>query len=69
MVKEKVDLLLQRFKEISKNRRPINFFTSTKALTMDIISKIIFGQELGCIKDPEFRNQFIEYLHSTFKMG
>ncbi|QSZ31914.1 hypothetical protein DSL72_001483 [Monilinia vaccinii-corymbosi] len=36
---------------------------------MDILSKIVFGKELGCIQDPIFKNHFIEYLHSTFDMG
>ncbi|CAG8974303.1 hypothetical protein HYALB_00011972 [Hymenoscyphus albidus] len=69
MVKENVDLLLKRFEGFAKNGSPVNIFTSTKAFTMDIISKIVFGKELGCIEDPAFRNQFIEYLHGTFEMG
>lgn len=69
MVKEKVDQLLQRFEECAEEGKPVNIFTSTKAFTMDIISKIVFGKELGCIQDPDFSNQFIEYLHSTFDMG
>ena len=38
---------------------------------MDVISSIVLGPqtELGRIQDPEFRNEFIEYLHSTFDMG
>lgn len=69
MVKENVDLLLTRFETFAEERKPVNIFTSTKAFTMDVISKIVFGKELGCIQDPAFRNQFIEYLHNTFEMG
>lgn len=69
MVKEKVDLLLSRFEEYAKKENPININASSKAFTMDIISKIVFGKALDCLRDPNFRNQFIEYLHSTFDMG
>jgi cytochrome P450 len=69
MVKEKVDLLLQRFEDFADQGKPVDIFNSTKAFTMDVISKIVLGKELNCIKDPQFRNQFIEYLHSTFDMG
>jgi cytochrome P450 len=69
MVEEKVDQLLGRFEEFEAEGKPVNISAGTKAFTMDIISKIVFGKELGCIQDPVFKNQFIEYLHSTFDMG
>jgi cytochrome P450 len=69
MVQRKVNEILARFEEFAESGRPLNFFASTKAFTMDIISTIVFGKALGCIQDPQFRNQFIEFLHSTFEMG
>ena len=69
MVKSKADNLLSRFEEFATRDEPINMFRATKAYTMDVISTIVFGKELGCISDPKFRNKFIEYLHSTFEMG
>lgn len=69
MVRAKVDRLLERFDEFAARSEPVNMFRATKAFTMDVVSTIVFGKGLGCIDDPEFRNQFIEYLHSTFEMG
>jgi cytochrome P450 len=69
MVKEKTDFLLRRFSEISAAGKPVNIFNTTKAFTIDIISQIIFGKESKCMEDPNFRNQFIEFLHATFNMG
>jgi hypothetical protein len=36
---------------------------------MDIISKILFGQQVGCLDDPEFRNDFVKYIKEAFEMG
>jgi hypothetical protein len=36
---------------------------------MDIISKIVLGQEIGCIDEPDFRNEFIENLNAAFGTG
>ncbi|KAF2275724.1 cytochrome P450 [Westerdykella ornata] len=69
MIKAKVDEILARYEEFAERGQPVNIFTSTKAFTMDIISTIVFGKPLGCIQDPQFRNQFIEFLHTTFEMG
>ena len=69
MVKCKVDHLLSRFEEFAARDEPINIFRATKAYTMDVISTIVFGKDMGCISDPHFRNEFIEYLHSSFEMG
>jgi cytochrome P450 len=69
MVKEKTDFLLRRFSEISAAGKPVNIFNATKAFIMDVISQVIFGKELKCMEDPNFRNQFIEFLHASFDMG
>ncbi|KAF2180130.1 cytochrome P450 [Zopfia rhizophila CBS 207.26] len=69
LVKLKVDQILERFEAFVEKGEPVNIFRSTKAFTTDIISTIVFGKPLGCIQDPDFRNQFIEFLHSTFEMG
>ncbi|KAF2265020.1 cytochrome P450 [Lojkania enalia] len=69
MVKVKVDEILGRFEEFAAKREALDIFRATKAFTMDIISTIVFGKPLGCIQNPDFNNQFIEFLHSTFEMG
>lgn len=69
MIKSKVDEVLARFEDFAARGEPLNFFASTKAFTMDVISTIVFGKALGCIRDPQFGNQFIEFLHTTFEMG
>jgi hypothetical protein len=68
MIKSKVDEMLARFEESADRGQPLNFLTTAKAFTMDVISTIVFGKALGCIQDPQFRNQFIEFLH-IFEMG
>ncbi|KAK7186865.1 benzoate 4-monooxygenase cytochrome p450 [Paraphaeosphaeria sporulosa] len=69
MVKNKVDRLLERFNSFASQSQPVNMFKASKAFTMDIISDIVLGKELGCIDNPEFKNQFIEYLHASFASG
>lgn len=69
MVKTKVDRLLERFNGFASQSQPVNIFKASKAFTMDIISDIVLGKELGCIDNPEFKNQFIEYLHASFASG
>lgn len=69
MVKAKVDRLLERFNGFASQSEPVNMFKAAKAFTMDIISDIVLGKELGCMDDPEFKNQFIEYLHASFSAG
>ncbi|CAI6335377.1 unnamed protein product [Periconia digitata] len=68
-VKDKVDRLLERFVESSNRSEPVNLSMAVKAFTMDVISEIVLGKELGFMMDPGYRNQFIEYLHFTFDMG
>ncbi|KAF2682097.1 cytochrome P450 [Lentithecium fluviatile CBS 122367] len=69
MVKSKADHLLGRFEEFANRDEPVSMFRGTKAFMMDVISSVVFGKEMGCIADPDFRNKFIEYLHVTFEMG
>jgi hypothetical protein len=69
MVKTKVDRLLERFNGFASQSQPVNMFKASKAFTMDIISDIVLGKELGCIDNSEFKNQFIEYLHASFASG
>jgi hypothetical protein len=36
---------------------------------MNVISKILFGQQVGYLDDPDFRNDFIKYNKEAFEMG
>lgn len=69
MVQDMVRFLMGRFEQLATQGRTINITTSTKALTMDIISKVVFGKELGCIRDSGFSNPFMEFLHASEEGG
>jgi cytochrome P450 len=68
-IKQQVDKLLSRFSAFSESSTPVNVNTASKAFTMDIISKVLFGKEVGCLDDPEFRNDFVTYIREAFEMG
>lgn len=68
-IKQQVDKLLGRFSVFAKSSTPVNINAASKAFTMDIISKILFGQEVGSMDDPEFRNDFVRYIKEAFEMG
>jgi cytochrome P450 len=68
-IKQQVDKLLDRFSAFAKSSTPVDVNAASKAFTMDIISKILFGQQVGCLDDPEFRNDFVRYIKEAFEMG
>ncbi|KAI1389022.1 cytochrome P450 [Hypoxylon trugodes] len=68
-VLEKTKQLVARFETASVQSTPICITAASKAFTMDIISKIVFGEELGCVTDPNFDNEFSRYLEAAFKIG
>ncbi|KAF1955975.1 cytochrome P450 [Byssothecium circinans] len=65
----KVERLLRRVDLCAKSAKPICVTSACKAFTMDVISKIVLGREIGCIDEPDFRNEFIENLNAAFKTG
>lgn len=69
MIESKVEKLMSRFENFAAARTPVNLFNASNAFTMDIISKMVLGEEIGCLDDPNFRNEFIEHLHAAFEMG
>jgi len=71
MIQSKITKLLNRFKNLSNPSNPqaVNIHAACKALTIDVISEIVLGQDFQCLDHPQFRNEFIERLHSAFSMG
>lgn len=67
-VKKKVDRLMARLEGFAKSSAPIDVNAASKAFTMDIISKILFGQEVGCLDEEDFRNDFVRYIREAFEM-
>ncbi|KAL2797386.1 cytochrome P450 [Aspergillus keveii] len=65
----KTEQLMRRFDAVAVSRSTISIHAAAKAFTMDIISKIVLGQEMGCIAEPSFRNEFIDFLHAAFSVG
>ncbi|KAF1956651.1 cytochrome P450 [Byssothecium circinans] len=68
-IKAKVDWLLARFEDSAGRSEAVDVSMAVKAFTMDVVSEIVLGNELGCMKNPNYKNQFMEHLHSTFDMG
>lgn len=68
-IKQQVDKLLVRFSTFAESSRPVDVNAASKAFMMDIISKILFGQQVGCLDDPEFRNDFVKYIKESFELG
>ncbi|KAF2473016.1 cytochrome P450 [Lindgomyces ingoldianus] len=68
-VKKQADKLMSRFKVFATSSTPVNFNAASKAFTMDVISKILFGQEVGCLDEKDFRNDFVRYIREAFEMG
>jgi len=65
----KVERLLRRVDLCAQSAKTICITSACKALTMDIISKIVLGREIGCMEEPDFRNSFIENLNAAFETG
>ncbi|KAI3316474.1 cytochrome P450 [Xylariaceae sp. AK1471] len=69
MIESKVRLLLDRMKKSTENTTNVCMTAAIKALTMDIISRIVLGQELGCLMHPEFRSELSDNLEAAFSVG
>jgi cytochrome P450 len=65
----KTEQLMRRFDAVAVSRSTISIHAAAKAFTMDIISKIVLGHEMGCVAEPSFRNEFIDFLHAAFSVG
>lgn len=65
----KTEQLMLRFGQVADSQSTINVPAAAKAFTMDVISKIVLGQEIGCVAEPDFRNEFIDFLHTAFDVG
>ncbi|KAI0478374.1 cytochrome P450 [Xylariaceae sp. FL0804] len=61
--------LLARLEDARSTASPICITSAAKAFTMDIISKIVLGKEMGCVADPDFHNEFTDHLDASFRMG
>lgn len=66
VVESKTAKLLSRFRASAAAGEPANVHRGCKALSMDIISQITMGKEFGCLEHPEYKNLFMDALHSVF---
>jgi len=73
LIESKSVQLLARFEKSASQygsaSAPICINSAAKAFTMDIISKIVLGEELGCIAEPNFRSELSDHLQAAFSMG
>lgn len=73
LIESKSDQLLARFEktavQYTSTPAPICITSAAKAFTMDIISKIVLGEEVGCIAEPDFRSELSDNLQAAFSMG
>ncbi|ROT40789.1 cytochrome P450 [Sodiomyces alkalinus F11] len=69
LIEAKTIQLLGRFDESNASGSPVCVTAAAKAFTMDIISKIVLGQELGCLTRPDFRSELSDNLNAAFETG
>lgn len=67
LVEEKMNRLLARFEE--SDGAPVCVSAAAKAFTMDIISKIVLGEEPGCLAKHDFRSDLSDNLQAAFNTG
>lgn len=65
----KTNKLMGRLREYAVSKEPVCFNAAAKAFTMDIISKVVLGQDTGCVSHPSFQNDFISHLQKAFDIG
>lgn len=64
LVTEKLSIFLGHVQQLSEARQPVNILAGWRCLTLDIISDYAFGQCLDALKDPNFKCDMIDTLHS-----
>ncbi|RYP70074.1 hypothetical protein DL771_005691 [Monosporascus sp. 5C6A] len=67
IVERKTQQLLARFDDSA--RAPVCVTSAAKAFTMDIISRIVLGQELGCVARSDYRSELSDNLQAAFSTG
>lgn len=65
----KTNELIGRLRDYAVSDEPVCLSAAAKAFTMDIISRVVLGQETGCVLHPSFRNEFIIHLQKAFDIG
>ena len=63
----KIEYLCMKLDESANRGIPVNLYAAFKAVTMDIVSEMIFGEEFGVTKSPNFRHPHIDALHDAIK--
>jgi cytochrome P450 len=69
LVYDKVRKLCKKLEELMNASQPVNINASFKAFTLDVISKIVFGEEFGVLDSAGFRHIHVDTLHEAVKMG
>lgn len=68
-IQGQIEQLCKRFESFAESSQPVNIDAAVKAFTLDVISQIVFGQEFGVIKSPDFHHSHIDSLHDALKKG
>ncbi|KAJ4263547.1 hypothetical protein NW762_006366 [Fusarium torreyae] len=68
-ISTKVKQLLDRFDILSRDSLLVDFDSACKALTMDIISKVVLGQDINCVEQPCFKNDFTDQFRQALSAG
>ncbi|KAI0553291.1 cytochrome P450 [Xylaria curta] len=68
-VLHRVEQLLARFESFADSAEIISFTGACHALTLDVITQIVFGKSSACVAEPGFRNEFMDHLDAAFAIG
>lgn len=67
LIEDKMNRLLARFEQ--SRGASVCVTAAAKAFTMDIISKIVLGEEAGCLAKDDFRSPLSDNLQAAFDTG
>ena len=69
LIQQKLLQLCSLIDKNAGNGAPVNIKRAFKSLTLDVISKIVFGEEFGVLKSLDASHSYLDMLQETLKGG
>ncbi|KAH7115002.1 cytochrome P450 [Dendryphion nanum] len=69
LIQEKLRQLCDLIDQNTTSGTPVNIKRAFKSLTLDVISKIVFGEEFGVLKSLNASHPYLDMLQETLKGG
>ncbi|MCJ1422885.1 hypothetical protein MMC29_000765 [Sticta canariensis] len=67
LIQAKISQLVDRFRSIAKENRPVDLTRGYRCLTADIITEYIYQEDFGGLSSKDFRHPLIEACDTLFK--